>query len=29
VDKWDETGDLMRDVEITHERLKKELEQTK
>lgn len=29
IDCWDETGDLMRDVEITHERLKKELEQTK
>ena len=29
VDKWDETGDLMRDVEITHERLKKELELSK
>ena len=29
IDQWDETGDLMRDVEITHERLKKELEQTK
>ena len=25
IDQWDETGDLMRDVEITHERLKKEL----
>ena len=29
IDQWDETGDTMREVTETHERLKKELEQTK
>lgn len=29
VDQWDETGDLMREVNETHERLTKELEQIK